>query len=303
MRRSTKVRIAVACVLGVCVVAAAVTVPLVLLFSSRPGAKINSLRLLSSDGDTIDLDEVPLDKELVLVVNYNAEFKDGGSGTLRLLVTDNEGENIIDKTYDVTSSDRAQTVKHGFTMSQGSGEPLTAKAELSLRAGSQKEDARKTLSFTVVEGKGAEVRLEEAKEAATRKAQEATDALEAAKQQGVEVADLVDRLSRALKELKAAKTAEQADAVAGEAQSVLDECNTRVAAAEKRQGSAEQCRQNQLVIRAKLVDWWGGSGNFPDSLQELYDIPKCPAGGTYTYWAPDTTPATLHVSCSVHGEL
>lgn len=303
MSRSSKAWIAVACVLGACLVAAAVTIPLVLHSSSRQGAKINSLRLLSSDGDTIDLDRVPLDKELVLVVNYNAWFKDGGSGTLRLLVTDSEGENVIDKTYDVTSSDRAQTEEHGFSMSQGSGEPLTAKAELSVRAGSQKEDAHKTLSFTVVEGKGAEVRLDEAKEAAARKVREATDALKSAAEQDVDVADLADRLSGALDELEAAKTVEEADAVAGEAQSVLDECNARVAEAKKRQGSTEQCRQNQSAIRAKLVDWWSGTGNFPDSLRELYGIPECPSGGTYTYWAPDTTPDTLHVSCSVHGEL
>lgn len=303
MKGSTKALIVVSCVLGALLIAAAIVIPLVLMASDKPVAKINSVKLLSADGDTVDLDKVPLEKDLVIKVNYNARFKDGGSGTLRLIASDTEGDNVIDKTYDVTSSDKAQTKEHKFSMTQGSGKPITAKAELTVSQGAQKEDTRKTLTFTVVKGKGAELLLKEATEAATKKAQEATAALKAAAGQGVAVADLADRLSKALDVLKVAKTAEQANEVAGTAQAVIDECNARVAAAKKNAESAEQCRQNQVTIRAKLVDWWSGTGTFPNSLSELYGIPACPSGGVYTYYAPDTTPDTLHVSCSVHGEL
>jgi len=40
----------------------------------------------------------------------------------------------------------------------------------------------------------------------------------------------------------------------------------------------------------------------PQATATLPTVPAAP-GGSYTYYAPDTTPATLHVSCSVHGEL
>lgn len=303
MKGSTKAWIVVACVLGALIIAAAIVIPIVLLSANKPAAQINSLKLLRSDGDTLDPDKVPLDKELVLKVNYNARFKSSGSGTLRLIASDSEGENVVDKTYDVTSSDNAQTKEHKFTMTQGSGKPLTAKAELTISQGADKADARKTLSFTVVKGKGAEVQLKEATEAATKKCQEATAALKSASAQGVDITDLADRLSKALDDLKAAKTAEQANAVAGTAQGVIDESNARVTAAKQKQETAAVCRTNQSTIRAKLVDWWGGTGTFPNSLSELYGIPSCPSGGVYTYFAPDTTPATLHVSCSVHGEL
>jgi hypothetical protein len=303
MKSSTKAWIVVACIVGACIVAAAVIVPVLVVSSNKPAAQISAVRLLRTDGDTLDMDKVPLDKEISFKVAYKARFKDSGSGTLRLMVTDSSGESIVDKTYDVISSDQAQTKDIKFSMTQGSGKPLTAKADLKVTQGTQNVVATKSLDFTAVTGKGAELQLKEAKAAATRKCEEATAALKAASAQGVQVSDLADRLSKALSTLESAKTAATANTVAGTAQGVIDECAARVTAAKQKKDAEATCRANQATIRAKLVDWYSGTGSFPNSLSELYGIPSCPSGGTYTYYAPDTTPATLHVSCSVHGEL
>ncbi len=303
MKRSTKVWIAVACVAAACAIAAAVTIPLVISSGNKPVARIGTLEVLRADGSAFDLDKVPLDTELVIKVGYEARFKEGGTGTLRVMVSDSDGDSIIDKTYDVRSGPAPQTKETAFEMTQGSGRPLEAKADLKVTQGGQKPVATKTLEFTAVAGKGKELQLEEAREAAAAKCREATDLLKSASAKGVDVSDLADRMSGALGDLADAGTVEQAEAVTAMAQAVIDECSARVAAAVEQHESADECRKNQAVIRAKLLDWWSGNGYFPDSLAELYGLPGCPSGGTYTYYAPDTTPATLHVSCSVHGEL
>jgi hypothetical protein len=301
---SKKVWIAlIATVVGLCVVAAAIVIPLLVIAANKPVAQVTSVSLVRTDGDTLDTAKVPLDTELALKVTYKSKFKDTGSGTLRLVVVDAAGENIVDKTYDVKSSGEPQSKDLKFSMDQGSGKEIHAKATLKVTQGATKLNAAKTLAFTVVEGKGAAVQLEEATAAATKKAREATDLLKSTAAQGINVTDLVERLTKALTDLQAAKTAAEANAVTATAQGVIDECNARVAAAAQAAKNVETCRQNQAVVRAKLVDWWSGTGNFPDSMSQLSGLPTCPSGGSYTYNAPDTTPATLHISCSVHGEL
>ena len=265
-RSKKKVWIVVlACVLGLCVIAAAIAIPLVIAASNKPVARVNSVKLTRTDGNTLDTAKVPLDTDLAVTVSYNARFKDTGSGTLRLVVEDSAGENIIDKSYDVKSSGQAQTKALTFSMTQGSGKPMHA--------------------------------------GATKKCKEATDALKSVSASGIDVTDLVNRLSQALTDLKAAKTAADANAVTKTAQSVIDESNARKTAQDQKNKSADICRQNQAAVKARLVDWYNGTGNFPNSLSELSNLPVCPDGGTYTYFAPDTTPATLYVSCSVHGAL
>jgi hypothetical protein len=303
MKGSTKAWIAMACVVGVLVIAAAITIPLVIASSNKPVARVNSVKLLRTDGDTLDLEKVPLDTEVAVKVNYDARYKGSGNAALHITVVDSDGTSFIDKTYDVNSSKTSQTKELAFTMTKGSGKPLKATAKVDVSQGAQKLTSSKALAFTAVAGKGKALQYKEALAAATAKCREATDTLKSAGAAGVSVNDLADKLSSALTTLKASKTADEANAVTATAQSVIDEANARVAAAKKKKQTAEQCRQNQAVIRAKLVDWWSGTGNFPDSMSQLYGIPSCPDGGTYTYYAPDTTPATLHVSCSVHGEL
>ncbi|HEY5526517.1 MAG TPA: zinc ribbon domain-containing protein [Candidatus Anoxymicrobiaceae bacterium] len=295
--------VVLACVLGVCVIAAAIAIPLLIAAANKPAAQVNSVKMTRTDGDTLDTGKVPLDTDLSISVSYKARFNDTGSGTLRVVVEDSAGENIIDKSYDVKSSGQAQTKLQTFSMTQGSGKPMHAKATLTVKQGATKIGSVKSLAFTAVKGKGASLQFEEALAAATKKCQEATDTLKSVSASGVNVTDLVDRLSKALTDLKNAKTAEEANAVTETAQSVVDESNARKTAQDEKSRTATICKQNQAVVKARLADWWGGTGNFPNSLSELSNLPVCPDGGTYTYFAPDTTPATLHVSCSVHGEL
>lgn len=303
-KSSKKVWIAeVAIVLGLCIVAAAVIIPLVVIAANNPVAQVTSVKLARADGETLSTSKVPLDTEILFKATFKAKFKNNGSGSIQLVVVDSANENVMDKTYDVTSSGELQSKEMKFTMEQGSGKPLRARAKLSVTQGAKKLTDGETLSFTMVAGKSSALQLKEATEAATKKCQEATDTLKATAGQGINVSDLADRLSKALTTLQNAKTAAEANGVTQTAQGVIDECNARIAAAAQNAKNADTCRQNQAVIRAKLVDWWSGNGNFPNSMSQLSGLPTCPSGGTYTYFAPDTTPATLHVSCSVHGEL
>jgi len=303
-KSSKKVWIAVvAAAVAVVVIAAAILIPVLIMEANKPIAQVITVGLVRTDGNTLNTSKVPLDTEVAFKTSYKARFKDNGSGTLRMVVVDSGGENIIDKTYDVKSSGEAQSKELKFSMDQGSGKPLHAKATLAVTQGAKKINSAKTMAFTAVEGKAASVLLEEATAAATKKAQEATDTLKATAGKGINVSDLADRLSKALTTLQNAKTADEANGVTATAQGVIDECNQRIAAAAQAAKGRDICRQNQAVVKARLVDWWGGNGNFPNSMSELSNLPVCPDGGTYTYNAPDTTPATLHVSCSVHGEL
>ena len=303
-RSKKKVWIVVlACVLGLCVIAAAIAIPLVIAASNKPVAQVNSVTLIRTDGNTLDTAKVPLDTDLAVTVSYKARFNDTGSGTLRLTVTDSTGENIIDKSYDVRSSGQAQDKVLTFSMTQGSGKPMHAGATLTVKQGATKIGSVKTLAFRAVQGKGIALQLKEAVDAATKKCQEATDALKSVSASGIDVTDLVNRLSQALTDLKDAKTAADANAVTKTAQSVIDESNARKTAQDQKSKSADICRQNQAVVKAKLIDFYNSNGNFPNSLSELSNLPVCPDGGTYTYNAPDTTPATLQVSCSIHGAL
>lgn len=284
-------------------VAAAVLIPLIVIAAGKPSAEVTAFTLARPDGNTLDPDKVPLDTELVLKATYRSRFNEKGSGNLQIFIADSTGEKIIDKTFDVTSSGGQQVKEHKFTMEQGSGKPLLAHAKLSVKQGDKKLDSEKTLTMTMVAGKGAELQFTEAKNAAVKKCQDATDKIKSTSAQGIDVNDLADRLSKALGDLKIATTAEECDAAAGKAQTVIDECDARIAAAAQNAKWAEICRQNQAEVKRRLADWWSGSGTFPNTMSELYGLPVCPAGGEYTYSAPDTTPATLHVSCSIHGEL
>jgi len=287
----------------VIVVGAAIAIPLIIAASNKPAAEITQVQIVRTDGTTVDSAKVPLETEVALKATYKAKFKGNGSGTIQLVVKSSAGESIADKTFDVTSSGNLQTKEVKFTMSEGSGKPLSGNAKLVVTQGASKLNSAKAVSFKMVAGKGEKLQLKEATAAATKKCQVATENLKSTAAKGIDITDLADRLSKALTTLASAKTVAEANAVAGVAQTVIDECNQRVAAAAQAAKSRDICRQNQAVVRAKLVDWWGGTGNFPDSLSQLYGLPVCPDGGTYTYYAPDTTPATLHVSCSIHGEL
>jgi hypothetical protein len=295
--------IALCIIIGLIVVGAAIAIPLIIAASNKPVAQVNQVKIVRADGTTVDADKVPLETEVALKATYKAKFKGTGSGTIRLSVKSSAGESIVDKTFDVTSSGNPQTKEVKFTMSEGSGKPLSGNAKLAVTQGASKLSSAKAVSFKMVAGKGDKLQLKEATAAATKKCQVATETLKATAAKGIDISDLANRLSLGLTTLASAKTVAEANTVAGIAQTVIDECNARITAQGQQQKAADTCRQNQAVIRAKLVDWWGGTGNFPDSMSQLYGIPSCPSGGTYTYYAPDTTPATLHVSCSVHGEL
>ncbi|GEM_PF-6196719 len=295
--------IAVVCIIGVIVVGAIIAMSLLIVTVNRPVAEVFQVKLVRTDGTTVDTAKVPLDCEVALKATYKAKFKSKGSGALQLSVKNQAGESIVDKTFDVASSDASQTKEVKFTMTEGSGKPLIGNAKLVVTQGASKLNSAKAVSFKVVAGKSEKIQLEEATAVATDKCDVATEILKATAAKGINVSDLVDRLSKAVTSLASAKTVAGANAVAGTAQTVIDECNARITARDQQRQAIDTCRQNQAVVRAKLIDWYNSEGNFPDSMSMLSNLPTCPSGGAYTYDAPDTTPATLRVFCGVHGKL
>lgn len=248
MKRGTKVTLIVAAVVVfLCIVAAAIVIPLVIAAANKPIANITTLKLVRTDGESLDMKQVPLDTEVALRVTYKARFKQDGSGVLKVAVTEPGGTKLIDKSYDVTSSDKPQSKDVKYTMTRGSGKPLTARAVLTVLQGKTKLTGTRSLAYTAVEGKGAELQLEEAKDAALKKCQEATSAVTELSSLGIQASDLADRLSKAVGDLKAATTAAQANAVAATAQGVIDECNARKASAQQQQA------HDQDVASAKQV--------------------------------------------------
>lgn len=280
MKRSTKVIIGV--VIGLLVVGGAAAGIIIWRVSegNKTIAEVTSIDLERTDGETLDLKKVPLDTELVLKVDYRARFKGDGKGTLRLTVTTSEGDRTIDKSYDLKSSGETQTRELKYSMNKGSGQPIEAKAKLTVEQGNKDLKNSKTLAYTAVKGKGAELQLSEAKDAALKKCDEATAAVKELTSLNIDAADLAARLSKALDDLKSATTVAEANAVTQTAQGVIDECGARKTAA-----ANEQAR-NQDIAAAKQVMYnyanaEKGSAESIDLIDFSMNDQRTQANGTY----------------------
>jgi hypothetical protein len=248
LKRSTKIVVGVVACLLIAGAAAAGFITWLVLESNRPTAEILSMSLARTDGDTLDLEEVPLDTELTLKVRYRASFDESGRSLLRLTVASGDGEKMIDKTYELESSGEARSTELEFSMTRGSGKPVKAKAVLAVDQGKTELRVPETLTFTVVEGKGEEVLFEEAQAAALSKCEEATAAVKDLAALNISASDLADRLSRALEDLDDAETSEEANAVYQDAQEIVDECAARRAAAADEQSRLRDVEAAKQVM-------------------------------------------------------
>src|SRR5450756_2198145 len=113
----------------------------------------------------------PLDKELSLEVGFIARYKEGGEGTLKVSVTDNEGNEVAGKTWKVKSGDRQQVDTLKYSMTQSSGKPLEARAELKVTSDDKTAMGAGSLTYKSVAGKGKNLKLKEAKDRALAKLQ------------------------------------------------------------------------------------------------------------------------------------
>ena len=214
--------------------------------SNRLVASVQSIDLTRSNGRDLDLKKVPLDETLVLEASYRSQFKQGGKGVLRMTVTDSEDNEVIRDSFTVKSSGKMQKKDVKFHMTQSSGKPLTARASLEVSKDQKKATGAQSLSYTAVAGKGKELLLQEAKDAATKKLDEATAAVKEITDMGVDTTDLVDMLSDAVNKLDGAKTAGQANEAGSIADSVINECSIRktsMAEAQSREADIAAAKQ------------------------------------------------------------
>ena len=216
--------------------------------SNKPVAEVKSVGLTLAEGGQLDLDKVPLDKELALEVRFIARFKEGGKGTLNVSVTDNEGNQVAGKTWKVESSGQLQSETLKYSMAEGNGKPVEGRAELKVTGSDKTATSTGSLTYTAVAGKGKNVKLKEAKARALAKLNEATDAVNGLLALGISANDLTQTLDRAYKDLDAATTEEQANAIYDTAVSIINECNARKAAYDKQKAREQDVATCQRVM-------------------------------------------------------
>jgi hypothetical protein len=216
--------------------------------SNRAVADVKSVRLALAGGGVLDLDRVPLDTGLSLEVSFNAWYKQGGGGTLEVSVTDSEGNEVAGKTWKVRSSDGPQSEALKYSMDQGNGKPLEARAELKVTSGDRTTSGTGSLTYKAVTGKGKNLKLKDTKARALAKLKEATEAVNGLLALGIDANDLTLTLDRAYKDLDAAVTEEQANAIYDTAVSIINECNARKAAYDKQKAREQDVAACQQVM-------------------------------------------------------
>jgi hypothetical protein len=275
--------------------------------SNRLVAQIQDIELERSDGKDLNLKDVPLDTNLTIRVTCLATYQEGGRGKLSISLVDGKGDEIRANEYSLKSSGKAQTKTDEFLMALSEGETFKITASVRVTRNKDKASDSDTLSYYVKAGKGADMQFDEAKQVALDKLEEATKAVQELSGLGISSQDLLQALTDAASKLAGATITSEANDVLAVANAVIAECATRKTNAANQAAQEAQnrdtCRSNQQSIRARLVAYYDEGGNFPDSMSYLGSLPACPSGGSYSYNAPDTTPSSLSVYCSVHGSL
>ena len=266
-------------------------------------ADIQKVELKRSDGNSLNLKDVPLDTDLTLEVTYKARYKGGGKGTLDITLVDGNGDEVRNKSYYVYSSSEPQTLKDEYHMTMSEGETFKIAAALKVIKGDEKQSDEESVEYYVATGKGGDIQFKEAKDTATKKLEQATKAVKELSSLGIDNLDLTSQLLDATKKLSEATTVEEANTAAGIAGDVITESAARKAAQQSQTKAIDTCRANQIKLKQLIIDYYNANGNLPNSMSDVAGLPSCPSGGQYTYTAPSTDPSTLSVSCSVHGSL
>jgi zinc-ribbon domain len=287
-----------------------------LIEANRTVASVKNVALVlasegQSQGDTVDLAKVPLDKSLKLQAAFVAKYK-SGRARLKLYVVSADGTELVSDSWsDIRSSSSTQVKDLTFHLTRSTGRKMTGKADLQIEQNGRKvASSSGTLSFTPVKGVGKEAQLEDAKQAATNKIAAAQAAIDELNSLGLQSDDLAAELSDAQTNLEQATTAQQANAQGVVADRIVTEADSRKAEAAAGQQSEATCRDNQARILEALQTYSAVYGNYPDQMAELVRVgylsamPVCPSGGTYSYQADlFANPPTVTVYCTFHGSL
>lgn len=304
----TSARVIIAVLAGLLVIGAIAGVVIwQVAASNRLVAQIQKVELVRSDGKALNPKDVPLDTDVKIEVTCLVKYRQGGRAKLTITLLDGNGEQVRTNDYTLKSSGNPQARSDEYVMSLSEGETFKAKATLKVTRGDKSAIDSATLSYYVKEGKGADLKFEDVKTEATAKLEEATKAVQELVGLGIQYQDLTQTLSDAVNKLSDATTEKEANDALAVANAVLAECATRKANAANQAAAEAQnrdtCKRNQQSIRQRLIAYYDEGGNFPDSMSYLGSLPSCPSGGSYSYSAPDTTPSSLSVYCSVHGSL
>ncbi|MFH1149754.1 MAG: zinc-ribbon domain-containing protein [Actinomycetota bacterium] len=210
------------------------------LFGAKPTAKVEQVTLKREDGKSLDLEKVPLGVELLVEAKFVASYGDGGRGTIKIAVVGSDGSDLIEDTFEVKSSSKAQTRELAVTMTVGSGKPLKAHAELVVRDGQNRLTSSKDLTFTAEEGNieegdgdtgdstSGDEDVEAAKAQVETALEELQTAFDQAEQLGVDVSDLAEQLPSLMTRLAAVETMDEVSEIAMEVADIALEVNDRL---------------------------------------------------------------------------
>jgi len=291
-------------IVAIALIAGAVAGILVWRLTSKGAlCELKSVKLLDKNGDSLNLEDVPLGKDITVKVDYLARFGEKGSGKLELLVFDGKGEEQWRYPVTLKSSENEQSYQTVISINTSEGETFELQANLKVKDGGKKLQDGKSVSFYVKEGSIEGSELEKLRKEAESKLLEADKKVQELIKGGISADDLVEEVADAEERLGNAKDEGEIREVITIAENIIKECENRRVSGNTEEHNREVCKHNQELVKQKLIEYYDREGTFPNDMSELGPLPACPSGGTYEYYAPDTTPATLSVSCSVHGTL
>lgn len=250
--------IAIAVIAGLLVVGGAVAGIIAWRVSvgNRLVAEIESVELERTDGGNLELNQLPLDTNMVVKVSFRARYKEGGKATLTITnsaaVTEGEQSTY---TYDVKSSDGVQEkTSEPFYLKSGTGQQERITAKLEVAKDDKEASDSDDLTYTTVAGQGLEMRLEEARAAAEAKAEEANRVMERAIGLGINVDDLLQRMLDAAGRVEANPTEEELNNLIATLDGVIQEGNQRIAAAEQAQ-QQQQAGQDEAACKQAMLNF------------------------------------------------
>lgn len=258
-------------------------------------AEVTKFELRRHDGGELDLQKLPVGKELDLEATFIARYGKGGKGTLTILLLGTEGAELTSERYRIPSKEGQQKRTLTIRITEGTGESLEAKAELEVSVGKKVKTDTASIGCRAVEG--VEEDLSEAEARAREKLTEADRAVQTIAALGIEAQDLIEEIADAELTLEEVSTPEEANAIYELCERAIAECNAR------------HCKNNQETLRGALLTFYNSEGNFPDRMEQLVELgfldalPLCPSGGSYSYEVTDFNGPTFEVTCTTHGSL
>ena len=321
-----------------------VVIPLILLivagavvgvvFWTRSGptvaAEIESVDLTFYEGGEADLEKVPLEEDLLLSIEYLAQFPENGKGTLEVMLVDNEDDTLSQKRIKCKSSEDPQTYEYAFFMpTELSNLSIDITASLEVEAGDQKINDEGALAFASEESQEEQPTEETADDEQVRAAfsqaleqyKVALNAVNELITLKIDTGGLQELLDKAYFLLENCSTIEniigEKDSAMFYANATINECNARKQAkaaptkpkpTEPGWATCSTCNGSGKVAWTAPEDQWipcdrcDATGGWTDEVGNWVVCHKCL--GEQGYWWSDVEPATQPCpTCSGSGKV